>query len=426
MNSTVARFAFCFVGTCVAGFTCGLPLAAGQVPSFKRTYVDQHYGGNGRPGWVRADDVDLDGDLDIVAGGGRALFIYANDPSDTWSRFGSLDGTRQMGANGAVLMDVDGDGESDVVSAKFEGDIGWWENPGGTLSSATWAFHAIAESNGGYLHDIVAADVDRDGARRELIAVFNHGSYFKSKIDLRLFSIPTDPKKAWTSHVIEHRRDEGAPHGHAGVDVGDIDDDGDIDIAFSNGWYENGRDDRWTWHEITDIYGVSNAVLQDVDRDGDLDVFMSAGHHGQGVFWFENAGRGQPISWIRHDISSIVGDETTRHRYGKEDTEHLHHPECLAAFDFDGDDDIDVLTCDLFFGEDPGEPGWSDEIHSAYLFENSGNGSTWRKHVVASGAFPNHLIQLVDLNADGRMDFISEATGYSVISYYENSGTKPH
>ena len=47
--------------------------------SFSRTYVDLDYGGNGRPGWVRAGDMDGDDDLDIVAGGGEALFVYEND-----------------------------------------------------------------------------------------------------------------------------------------------------------------------------------------------------------------------------------------------------------------------------------------------------------------------------------------------------------
>ena len=36
------------------------------IPGFARRYIDLDYGGNGKPGWVRAGDMDLDGDVDIV------------------------------------------------------------------------------------------------------------------------------------------------------------------------------------------------------------------------------------------------------------------------------------------------------------------------------------------------------------------------
>jgi len=63
---------------------------------FNRNYVDQNYGGNGAPGFVRSGDMDGDEDIDLVAGGGRALFVYENDgvPNKAdWTRYGNLDGT---------------------------------------------------------------------------------------------------------------------------------------------------------------------------------------------------------------------------------------------------------------------------------------------------------------------------------------------
>jgi hypothetical protein len=43
-------------------------------PTCERFSVDLDYGGNTEPGWVRAGDMDLDCDPDLVAGGGYALF----------------------------------------------------------------------------------------------------------------------------------------------------------------------------------------------------------------------------------------------------------------------------------------------------------------------------------------------------------------
>ena len=71
-----------------------------------------------------------------------------------------------------------------------------------------------------------------------------------------------------------------------------VDQNGTLDIAYSNGWYEAPEDPTgtWIWHPITDVYGISNALLRDMDNDGDLDLIASAGHHGKGVYWFENTG----------------------------------------------------------------------------------------------------------------------------------------
>jgi hypothetical protein len=342
--------------------------------------------------------MDGDGDLDIVAGGGRALFIYENGgKAGVWTRYGNLDNTGEIGANGAVLYDVDRDGDMDVVCAKYKKDLGWWENPGPPLRNTKWKFHKIS-SEGWYLHDLVRADLDQDGVAEEFVANLNEG-YWKANLKIKWFQPGENPTSIWESHLIGPIRNEGDPHGHAGLDVGDVDRDGHVDLAYSNGWNEAPDEptETWTWHKVADIYGISNSLLRDMDADGDLDLIMSAGHHGKGIYWFSAPVDPLTGKWVKNTIDAKI-----------------LHPESLAVLDLDGDGDLDVVTSDLDFDR------WEKEVHNIYIFENQGNSISWKKQNIAPRSYPSHLLQMVDLNQDGRMDIISEATGYPVVTYYEN------
>jgi hypothetical protein len=379
----------------VAVVACSVAVRDVLSPRFRfdRQYVDVEYGGNGRPGWIRAGDMDNDGDVDLVAGGGYALYVYENSGDERrWLRHGSLDGTGLIGANGAVLYDADGDGDLDVISAQYKMSLGWWENPGGALTDGQWAFHVLAEGSDFFAHDVVLSDLDGDGRREEFI----YGLHRKPRVRLEWFRPEGDATQPWARSVIEPGRGEGDIH-YAGIDVGDLDADGDADVAFSNGWYESSGDpsDPWEWHEVTGIRGISNTLVRDVDSDGQLDLILSAGHFGKGIYWFE-APDGLIGPWRMHEIDREIVN-----------------PECLQAADLDRDGDLDLVTCDLDFDR------WDQEVHRIYVLERQEGEIRWKRHVVSPGSYPSHILQIFDVNRDGWPDVISEATGYKVISYYE-------
>lgn len=51
---------------------------------FKRFYIDQEYGGNGKPGFVRPGDMDNDGKMDIISEGCgyKIISYYENQSTD--------------------------------------------------------------------------------------------------------------------------------------------------------------------------------------------------------------------------------------------------------------------------------------------------------------------------------------------------------
>ena len=182
---------------------------------------------------VFAADIDGDGDMDVQS-------ASLNDDTVAWYENSSGDGSTWVkrvistNANGAFSVraaDLDGDGDQDVVSTSLYDDkVAWYENTNGDGSS--WVEHVLT-SSADFAHSSFPVDVDADGDLDVLSASSQNDT-------IAWFENLFGDGSSWATHTITTTADAATSVFAADVD-GDGDTDA---LSTSAGldrvsWYEN-------------------------------------------------------------------------------------------------------------------------------------------------------------------------------------------
>ncbi len=260
-------------------------------------------------------DVDLDGDIDVLAGGydSDTFAWYINDGSANFTRK-DIDSSSD-GAHSIVTTDLDEDGDIDLVTSSQEANqIAWYENDG----SNNFSLHVIDDASFAAKRAEVA-DIDGDG-------------------DLDVVAASYDNVVAWHGEIAWHENDGNQNFSKRIIDPkplrgyyvfpADIDGDGDIDVLSANrkgdtvAWYRNEGEDGFAKQIVDDnAIEVRTVIGSDLDRDGDIDA-IAASVDDDTIAWHENDGSG--------NFEKKIIDQTTDGAYGVSDID----------MDFDGDLDI--------------------------------------------------------------------------------------
>jgi hypothetical protein len=340
---------------------------------------------------IQAVDLDQDGLLDVVVCDVRGNFVswIRQYPAGTFTETILADDI--IAPAHVEIIDFDGDGDLDIMVAVLGmlfpnndkiGSVVILEN----LGDCTFRKHLIIDKIA-RVSDVRAGDMDGDGDMDLVLAQFGYD-------DGETRWLENLGNWEFRSHMLQFLS------GPINVEIVDIDSDGDLDIIslVSQEWEEiycfinDGKGNfqpKLLWGSSNQDYGSSGIAMFDLDQDGDMDILYTngdafdyippQGRPWHGVQWLENKGN---LNFEFRRICNFTGATNVR------------------AADIDNDGDIDLFAVSAF-------NIWDDPQSQSFIWlENDGNMNFTKREIAKS---PSHILvcEPGDFNNDGLIDVIT-------------------
>jgi len=340
-----------------------------------------------KPYVIDVCDVDGDGDIDILYSGDEGWFGWIEDVDGS----GNFDIKHEIKGYAARVSpyptDVDNDGDLDFLLVDPNMRLSWFENIGvGNFGSQ---IH-ILDMNGGFAQFM---DVNGD-SRIDVVTKSTKEIFYNINIGGQLFESTTIPLNLqYPSNITTLR-----------FTYGDYDNDGDYDFCqFINNSpteytlaFENQNNTSFEELYKLEYYSqeFKSIEIGDIDGDDDLDFIVEDSDNNK-ISWYENDG-GMSNTWEEH----LVSDSTwsTGQIPGSN----------LSLSDIDGDSDLDIV-----------KNYWDESIY-------------WLENIDGKGNYggPIHFAELqdgvvnlnsVDIDADGDIDVVAGFEEY-ILLYINEDG----
>ena len=277
--------------------------------------------------------------------------------------------------------DLDGDGLLDIIVCDCKSNSVNWirQYPIGIFTETV-----IADGLGAPAH-VQIIDFDKDGDKDIMVAVL--GLIFPSNDKIgSVVILENDGKNHFTKRIVAEKIARVSD-----VRAGDLDGDGDLDLAVAQFGYDDGET-RWienlgNWqfksHILQNLSGPINVEIVDIDKDGDLDIISLVSQEWEEIYGYINDGK---------------GNFTSKLIWGSSNEDFGSSGIYITDLDKDGDDDILYTNGDAFDYIPPQGRPW----HGVQWLENKGN-MNFEFHRICKfiGAYN---ARPVDIDKDGDLD----------------------
>src|SRR5262245_53050809 len=281
-----------------------------------------------------------------------------------------------------AIADLDRDGLPDILACDaLRNRVSWIRQfPKGTFTETT-----VAEINAPA--HVEAIDLDGDGDLDLVVAALGVLMPNNNRVG-SVVLLENDGRQHFTPHVVLDRAARVAD-----VRAGDLDGDGDLDLAVAGFGYDDGEtswlENKGGWkfeqHVLLRLSGPINAIIADVNGDKKPDIVALVSQEWEEIWTFLNDGKGH---------------FTNKMAWGSTNPDFGSSWITLVDLDRDGDPDILYSKGDAFDYAPANSRPWQ----GVQWLENR-NGQPWVFHRIADlpGASSP---QAVDVDGDGDLDVV--------------------
>ncbi|HSJ58270.1 MAG TPA: VCBS repeat-containing protein, partial [Anaerolineae bacterium] len=358
------------------------PGEAGELPLLS----SQPLGGKENTLAIAVGDLNTDGHLDLVTGGGTSDApgpnrVYFNDGTGQFGAAGLVIELTPRGATQAVaLADLNGDGTLDIVFGNLSAQNEVYFNDGlGNLAAAP-PFGPAGDETAG----LAVGDLDGDGALDVVVAntCWQAGAACAPvRVYLNDAQGGLSESEAHTALVTARAQGAGA------VALADLDRDGDLDLLVGHQGAPNEvylNDGHGALAATPRTFGgdtpTGELIVGDVDGDGDLDVVEINTWRNDVVYHNDGSGGLDAAQEIVADPGVTVYAEIA----------------AGVLADVDGDGDLDLVA----------GTGGSEVLEENVVLLNDGSGR-FDDILVFGSPNTTAAVAVADLNDDGVLDIVS-------------------